>query len=445
MYYLDTKLTIWDRMEFESEEQMLEAKAMLESGELKQTVTSGEWLVRHILHLDSDRRELIIQTAGRVPGRNPYYCDICRVHIDTGEITALLSSDHEYLVCDPKSRGSAADTRAMGVSPSGNYTVTTRSTVDEMPVSLLLDRDGGTVLTLETASLGDLPDNWQWPEPVMLKAADGETDIYAVVFRPSHFSPERSYPVIDCSWGSFLPPIGALTNNMTGNRFIFEASALAELGFITVVLAQRGMGEGLRSKQFTHDKEFWNCISPNQADCVAGIKQLAQRYPYMDLTRVGIGPFPSTNSAVAGMLRFPDFYKVGVACNAYSDNRIVGEFYAAAHSTDVPVVGEAPRPHPFHDLANNLQGKLLLIHGMMNPCTPVAATFGVIEALHQANKDFDLLLLPKLGHATNGYTIRRSWNYFVEHLLGEQPPKDFKLKTGIDLMIEAMNKEAAKT
>ena len=417
----------------------------LETGELKNTITSGEWLVRHVLQVDAERRELTIQTAGREAERNPYYCDIARVNIDTGEMTTVVSSDHEYLVCDPKSRANMGRNQSIGVSPSANYIVTTRSRVDQAPVSVLLDRQGDPVLTLETANTTGLPDNWQWPEPVMLKAADGETDIYAVVFRPTHFSPDISYPVIDCSWGSFLPPVGSFTNNMTGNRFFFEAAALAELGFITVMLTQRGMGEGMRSKAFTHDKEYWNCISPNQADCVAGIQQLAQRYPYMDLNRVGTGPFPSTNSAVAGMLRFPDFYKVGVACNAYSDNRVAAEFYAVAHSTNVPAVGEAAGDHPFHALANNLQGKLLLIHGMMNPCTPVAATFGLVEALHLANKDFDLLLLPNLGHSTNGYTIRRSWNYFVEHLLGEVPPKDFALKTGVDLIIEAMNEKAGKS
>ena len=413
----------------------------LASGELKHPITQGNWLVRSLLHMDIQRRELLIQTAGRDAERNPYYADICRVNIDSGELSTVIDSDHDYLVCEAKGRINAGHPQARGVSSSGDYLVTTRSRVDDIPETLLLKRDGQQQQTVETAAMVGLPDNWQWPEPVMLKAADGKTDTYAVVFRPTHFSPDHSYPVIDFSWGSFLPPIGSFTNNITGDRFYFEAAALAELGFIVVMLTQRGMGEGMRSKAFTHDKEYWNCISPNQADCVAGLQQLAERYPYMDLTRVGIGPNPSTNSAIAGMMRFPDFYTVGVSCNAYSDNRIAAEFYAVAHSTEAPAVGEASGEHPFHAMAKDFKGKLLMMHGMLNPCTPVAATFGWVEVLHKANKDFDLLLLPNLGHSTNGYTVRRAWNYFVVHLLGETPPEDFEVKTGFELLLEQMKEQ----
>jgi len=204
---------------------------------------------------------------------------------------------------------------------------------------------------------------------------------------------------------------------------------MAELGFIVVMVGQSGPGVcgGIRDAAYSNNHEFWNCISPNIEDVVEGIKHLASDRPYMDIDRVGIGLFSSMGSTVAGMLRFPDFYKVGVCCNGYVDLRLVAEFVSY---TGRPLPENALTQHPLLALAPQLQGKLLMMHGMMNPCTPVAATLGFVDAFHRANKDFDQLILPSLGHGTNdfnSYTVRRRWDYFVEHLLGETPPKEFNL------------------
>lgn len=176
----------------------------LNSGELKHAITSGNWRVRDILYVDTARRELWIQTAARVPSRNPYYRDICRVHIDTGELTTVLSTDHEYDVHEQKTnilrllgKIGVSERKISGVSPGGDYVVTTRSRVDQVPVSLLLNRDGDTLMELESADVSNLPENWQWPEPVKMLAADGNTDIYGVLFRPSDYAEDKKYPVIN--------------------------------------------------------------------------------------------------------------------------------------------------------------------------------------------------------------------------------------------------------
>ena len=175
----------------------------LETGTLKHPITQGDWQVRDVVSFDHQRREVFAQTAGRVPNRDPYYRDLVRICIDTGEITTLATSDHEYLVCAQEKTQNVAMARgfgwdvsaALGIAPSGNFAVVTRSRADEIPVSYLLDRNGDEILTLETADLSvlsaALPNGWQWPEPVKLLAADGETDIYGLVFRPSDFSPEQ--------------------------------------------------------------------------------------------------------------------------------------------------------------------------------------------------------------------------------------------------------------
>ena len=399
----------------------------LATGTLKHPITAGEWLVRNILHYDAGRRELWIQTAGRLAGRNPYYCDICRVNIDSGELTPVVSSEHEYVVREQRSRTGRANTTgldgatARGVSPCGQYVVTTCSRADTMPVSLLLNRTGKEILKLEAGEVPALPTGWQWPEPVMVKAADGKTDLYAVVYRPSDFSADKSYPVLDFSHGDFAPA-GSFTNTLTKNYFYLSPAATAELGFIVVMINSRGTG--LRSKAFFTDKAsslFFSCQLP---DHVAVIQQLAERYPYMDRERVGVGAMTSTSLAAHALLKYPDFYTVGVTRNPCLDWRLSGAFVAEMYCAGAP---EDEDEEALYKLAGQLKGHLLLVHGLLDDAVPVAETLRLVEALQQANKDFDLLLMPNLGHGANPYVVRRSWDYLVKHLQGVEPPKEVEL------------------
>ena len=210
----------------------------MSTGKLKRQVTgeassrdSGEWLVRSVLHYDSKQRELLIQTAARDANISPYYRDICKVNIDSGEVTAVKTGDYDHMVYSPKNGlcigvlayckiDNAEDLQ--GVSPCGQYIVTTYSRVDTAPVSLLIDRNGQTILTLETADISGLPDSWCWPEPVKLKAADNQTAIYGAVFRPPGFSEDKKYPVIDYlgSMRAFsLAPEGSFINSNYTNYY----------------------------------------------------------------------------------------------------------------------------------------------------------------------------------------------------------------------------------
>jgi dipeptidyl aminopeptidase/acylaminoacyl peptidase len=398
------------------------------SGELKNPITQGEWIVRNGLRVDEQRRELTFQTASRVEGRNPYYCDICRVNIDTGELTTVISTDHEYIVCDQRSRISHSgfdEQRAMGVSPSGNYMVTTRSRVDQIPVTFLLDRDGKEVMIVETADVSGLPEGYIWPEPIMLKADDGKTDIYSVVYRPSHFDPEQSYPVLDMTTG-YCSPVGSFTNSHA--YFYLALWAFAELGFIVVVVCNRGT-ERLRDKAFNEfidprlpaDPEQLNAVYNN--DCVAGIKQLAERYSYMDLKRVGVAELGHTPRAILGLFLHPEFYRVGVSVNPCFDKRLkcsMGIDYREKEKAQLV------------EWVDNFNGKLLVIAHLLASTTPVTMTFRLVDALHKANKRFDMLMLPGAGHALVGdeYALQRCWDYLVEHLLGLEPPKSTKCQTG---------------
>lgn len=418
------------------------------TGALKNAITTGDWVVRETCHYDADRRELIIQTGGRVKDLDPYYRDICRVNIDTGELTPLISSDHEYIVFNEKDElalnlSMARETSgAYGISPTGNYFVTTRSRVDTIPESLLFDRDGNEITLVETATVFGLPQGWQWPERVKLKAADGKTDIYGVIYRPSNFDPNNAYPVLNNAMtskegASAYIPAGSFTNSSIAGSRYFEPAALAELGLIVVDIAGRGTTNRSQS--------FFSCSEPEPelpssdflADQVAGIRQLAEQYPYMDLSRVGAGASVSTNIAVGALLGHPDFYKVGVSNAAATASPL----YQAINGESYNGLPEAESIRPRTEAyVKNLKGKLLLLHGMLNPAVPVSMSFSLVDALTKANKEFDMLFFPNDGYPVCSYGIRRGWDYLVKHLIGVEPPESFHLKTGSDVWAESFGK-----
>ncbi len=384
------------------------------TGQLKNTITQGNWLVRNILHHDADKRELVIQTAGRANGRNPYYRDVCRVNIDTGEITTVISSDHEYVVCDPRDRISHRY-KTTGVASSGRYIVATRSRVDAMPVSVLLDRNGREVMPLETADVHGMPKNWRPPEPVLVKAADGQTDIYAVVTRPSNFSPDKSYPVIDFTW---VPTVGAFSNDALGNFIYMLPAAYAELGFIVVQVAGRGQSllrPTLRNKKFQrYSREIDTPYAEmDRADAIAAIKQLAQRYTYMDRDKVGVVDFEVTTGALNGLLVYPDFYKVGIANNPFVDSRM----FLFPTTSDEP---------DYAGVVENLRGKLLLLGRPREEVIPISGLYELVDALQKAGKRFDLMVFPDLRHGPGlpSYGMRIIWDYLVTHLQGVTLPTD---------------------
>lgn len=399
----------------------------LNSGELKNRITEGEWRVRDIIHVDPQRRELWIQTACRLPGRNPYYRDICRVSFDGGELTALTHDDNEYAVATPTVFPGGD---ATGVAPNGDYIVATASRVDTVPVSQLLNRKGDPLLTLETADISGLPSDWQWPESVSVMAADQRTELCGVLFRPSGFDPDKRYPVINMVVGG--PWLSAVSKGSFHNsrgyadRYYFQGAALAELGFIVLVLDSRG--GPLRDKAFQDACYGWIPDSANTDDHRAALTQLAQRYPEMDLNRVGLYSPTGYAGGLQNLMECPDLYRVGVV-NSHQDSRLINCTVEADKYHGL--AGPKPTARFPEQLVDTWNGKLFLMHtfyGALESCYPPASTFRMIDALRKANKDFDLLMVPHpAGFAAGSYEIRRCWDYLVQHLQGNEPPKEFSL------------------
>jgi dipeptidyl aminopeptidase/acylaminoacyl peptidase len=413
----------------------------LETGALKRPLTSGNWLVRGIVGFDAPRRDLYVTLAGREPGRNPYYREIARVNLDTGTLTTLSASDADH---DVRWNG---DMEALtlsfmgedmegfgGVSPSGAYFVETVARADKPSQTVLRDREGKQIMIVETADASRLPKGWHWPEPVTLTAADGKTELAGLVFQPGNLAPGHTYPVIDFIYGG--PQVANVPTFFGGGQGYITSASLAELGFYVVIIDGRGTSE--RDRAF-HEASYGAAeTASNVEDHIAGIRQLATRYPAMDLTRVGITGFSGGGYMTASaMLRFPDFFKVGVAGSGNHDQRLFWHSWGERYQGLLD--GDNYLPQANLTYAKNLKGKLLFIHGLMDFGVHPGGLFQLTQALMNENKDFDLVLMPQAAHELPGYAMRRMWDFFVRNLAGEAPPDPpMALKSSGDLMKERM-------
>ena len=391
----------------------------LTTGKLKHPITQGDYLVRSIVKVDTTRRELWLQTAAREPSRNPYYRDICRVQLDSGELTTLISSDDDYGVHSPVAnfiQTGVGD--QLGVSPSGNYVVTTRSRADKVPTSFLLDREGETLLELEITDTSNLSPGWQWPEPIKMIAADGKTDIYGTLFRPSDFAMDKRYPVINMiASGPWLAaaPHGSFNNSRGyADMYYFLGAALAELGYMVVIIDSRGTP--LRGKVFQDESYGWIPSSANTADHCSALEQLAQRYPSMDSNRVAIFGPSGYQSSIQNLMECPDFYKVGVF-NMLQDSRLIG--CTAETDKYQGVDGPAEGKRFPEELADDFTANLLLFHPYGDSYAQgylPAASFRLFEALRKANKNVDLLMIPARAMVCSDYELRHIWDYLLKYL-----------------------------
>ncbi|MDB9953560.1 S9 family peptidase [Porticoccaceae bacterium] len=411
----------------------------LQSGELKHPITlknpatglPNEWLVRDVLHVDAQRREIIIQTAGRVAGRNPYYRDICRVNIDSGEIITLFSGDEDAMVHYAEIYLPPFKTQS--VSENGDYIVMTRSRVDQAPVTELINRQGETLLELEATDTTSLLAGWTWPESVQVLAADGVTPLNGVLYRPSHFDPNQSYPLINYvgsgPWMSMIP-VGSFHSARTGyhNWHYFNAAALAELGFMVLQLDSRGTP--LRSKAFQDYSYGWVPDAISSEDHTAALQQLSERYPAIDPERIGsyCAAYPG---GLTNFLECQDLYKVHVQSLVF-DVRLL----TCSMKSDIweSVAGPDKDKRYPEQLVKNLRRKLLIMHPLFGPMAdiyPLTSALRVVHALQKANKDFDMLMTPNTGPSSGHYSTRRIWDYFVKHLMNSETPKAFDLKASI--------------
>ena len=394
----------------------------LSTKKLKNRITSGNWLVRKIMHIDYINREIIFTAGGREKG-NPYHIYLYKINFDGNK-----------LICLTPERGS----HSISSSPNWNYFVTTYSTTNTSPISILKDRNGKNLLQLSSSNTDELIKNgWQEPLEFNVKARHDKTDLFGSMYLPSDYKKNKKYPILNYIYPG--PQSGSVGNySFMVSRKDFQS--LAELGFI--VVSVDAMGTPGRSKSF-HDAYYGNMGDNGIPDNIYAIQQLANRYSFMDISKVGIwghsgGGFAST----AAILKYPDFYDVAVSTSGNHDNRnYIADWGEKWHGLLKPLdLNKKDGKLDFdisksnYDiqanqlLVNNLKGKLLLAHGLLDDNVPPSSTFLVVDALINANKDFDLILFPNKRHSygnLNNYMMRRKWDYFVKHLKSINPPKNY--------------------
>ncbi|HEY5489789.1 MAG TPA: prolyl oligopeptidase family serine peptidase, partial [Gemmatimonadaceae bacterium] len=364
-------------------------------------------------------RYVVYMAQGREAGQDPYLEHAYRTSLDGKLPQVSLTPD--------------VGQHSVTLSPDGKWIVDTYSTADTPPMSVLRNDKGAVVLQLEQADISKLvATGWKPPILFNVKAADGATDIYGQLYRPSTFDSTRKYPIIN---NAYPGPQGGSVGSRGFSAAHGDKQALAELGFIVVSLDGRGSGPG-RSKSF-HDFYYGSMGHDNTLpDQVAGMQNLAKRYSWIDIDKAAMWGHSGGGFITAdAMFRYPDFFKVGISESGNHDQRNYEDDWGERYQ-GLLVRGAGELPDSYAAEANqlqakNLKGKLLLAHGTADDNVPPDNTFLVVDALIKAGKDFDLLLIPNAAHgygAASNYMMRRRWDYFVRYLMGGEPPKEYVIK-----------------
>jgi dipeptidyl aminopeptidase/acylaminoacyl peptidase len=377
------------------------------TGAVKNQITKGEWAVRGVQHVDPAARQVWFSAGGMYSGKDPYFANYYRINFDGGGLTRLTDADASHTAT---------------FSADMKYYVDNFSRIDEAPVvELRRTADHALLSTLERGDITELTHSgWKAPEVFVAKGRDGKTDIWGVIIRPTNFDPSKKYPVIENIYagpqGSFVPKTFFAYNQMQSQ---------AELGFIVVQID--GMGTSNRSKGF-HDVAWMNLGDAGFPDRILWHKAVAAKYPWYDISRVGIyGGSAGGQNALGGLLFHPEFYKSGIAYAGCHDNRMdkiwwneqwmgwpLGPQYSASSNVDN---------------AYRLQGDLLLVVGELDTNVDPSSTMQVVNQLIKHSKEFDLLVVPGANHPagrgndpTAPYGDHKRFDFFVQHLLGVTPP-----------------------
>lgn len=414
------------------------------TGRIKAKLGDGAWSVQNIVYLDAARRVIYFTAVGREAGEDPYARRLYSVGLD-GRKLRLLSpepGDHDFPpLPNPAMRDALAalgmyHDAAVMFSPTGRYFIDSWSTVNRPPVYVVKATDGRVVMPLvETDASAVLKTGWVAPEPFRATAADGTTDLHGFLVKPAGFDPSRRYPVVEVIYNG--PQVVSTTHNFAGalgDWLASGAQSFAQLGFVAIVMD--GRGTPLRSKAF-QDYIYNNLQEFSLEDHVAVIRQLAARFPFMDIERLGvIGHSFGGFTAMKAILGYPDFYRAAVASAGPYD---MYGMYSLDAFFEPPVFDPAtPAGAPFREPTNwgavdltkqagRLKGDLLLAFADLDENAYPAVSARMVNALIAANKEFDLIYLPNRSHSFDAepYFVRRSWDFFVRNLMGVEPPRDF--------------------
>lgn len=388
------------------------------NGKLKNQITAGAFHCEGIVNIDQKNKVLYFTANGREANEDPYFLHLYRINFDGTEMKLLNKGDFDH---------------AVNMNDEGQYFIDNSSRVNTVPKAILTDNQGVKIMDLETADLSLLmATGYKFPEPFKVKADDGITDIYGVMYKPFNFDATKKYPIITYVYPG--PQTEAV--NKAFGKSMDRMDRLAQMGYIVITVGNRG-GHPARSKWY-HTYGYGNLRDYGLADKKAAIEQLADKYSFIDINRVGItghsgGGFMST----AALLVYPDFFKVAVSAAGNHDNSIYNRWWSEKHHGVKEIVsakGDTTFKYAIDknpDLAKNLKGHLLLMHGDMDNNVNPANSIRVANALIKAGKRFDYMVVPGQRHGFGEMTEYMFWrlaDYFNNYLLG-----DFSQSTNVNI------------
>jgi dipeptidyl aminopeptidase/acylaminoacyl peptidase len=401
----------------------------LRTGRVKNQITKGSWVVQAIDHIDSKRRQIWFLAGGIVPGQDPYYTQYCRINFDGGGLKVLTAGNGTHFV---------------RWSPTGEYFIDTWSRVDLPPITeLRRSADGKLILTLERADAHEVIDSrGGYPEHFVAKGRDGKTDIYGIIYWPEDLASRgardgaKRYPIVERIYAN--PQASWVPTDFMSALIYPEIRALNDKGHVVVQIA--GMGTSGRSKAF-HDVAWQNLADAGFPDRIAWIKAAAEKYPALDISRVGIYGFSAGGqNALAALLWHGDFYRAAIADSGPHDNRLDKAWYGELW-LGWPV-GPQYLANSNVENAHRLQGRLLLVTGDLDRNVDPSATFQVVNALLKANKQFEFLVIPGAGHGAMvpgltrrsspraPFAVPRLVDFFVRNLPGPRTSADEPVREG---------------
>lgn len=395
------------------------------TGELKNTVTEGGWVAGPVFAKDEKRREIYFYGYGKEKGVDPYYYILYRVNVDKG-MSSLRKLTAENASHD------------VSFSPTHNFYVDSYSTVEMPTKNVVRNRKGKVIMKLEDPDLQKVYDmGWRMPERFTVKAADGFTDLYGVMWKPADFDSTKTYPIISNVYPG--PHFEYVPSRFTINDS--KNTRLAQLGFIVITVGHRG-GTPMRGKEY-HTYGYGNQRDYALADDKAAIEQLAKRYKFIDINKVGIyGHSGGGFMSAAAIMTYPDFYKAAVSSAGNHDNSVynkgwveihfgVNEYKKEVKDSDGKTHTEysySVSTKPNQELAKNYKSGLLLFTGLMDDTVNPAHTFRLADALIQAGKDFEMITLPECTHGFSGksdlFFEHKMWRHFAKRLLGDESAMD---------------------
>ncbi|WP_316833405.1 S9 family peptidase [Pedobacter nutrimenti] len=383
-------------------------------GKLKNQITKGAFHCEAIVNIDQKKRVLYFTANGREGKEDPYYLHLYRVNFDGSGLKLLNNGDFDH---------------AVSMNDEGKYFVNNFSKVNTVPKSVLMDNSGNKVMDLETTDLSLLmATGYKFPEPFKVKADDGITDIYGVMYKPFNFDPSKKYPIIEYVYPG--PQTEAV--NKSFSKSMDRTDRLAQFGYIVITVGNRG-GNPARSKWY-HTFGYGNLRDYGLADKKAAVEQLADRYSFIDASRVGItghsgGGFMST----AAMLVYPDFFKVAVSNAGNHDNSIYNRWWSEKHHGVKEIIsakGDTTFKYSIDknpEIAKNLKGHLMIMTGDVDNNVHPANTIRLANALMRAGKRFEFVVMPGQRHAFGDLTEYAFWklaDHFNKYLIGDFTSSD---------------------